>query len=229
MKIRVSADTRQAEGAVKRLKGMFGAAARGIGAFTKAMGVVGFAVHGLQAIVGAFKTLHEWVTKGGEAAKQMRRELEQLRLSIAQSASQQKPDFGNELLPELDWDDEGDSSEDDSEMDWEKEGDLFAEGIAAEIDWEEEPLDDMSEDELAWMDDDVETTDEELESEDGNTEEEDYEDFDLAAFVDLSVRNLQALSFVERMRREGKQTSEISLSELMEYLDKKKEEAKEIA
>ena len=161
--------------------------------------------------------------------EQMRRELEQLRLSLAQNASQQKPDFGNELLPELDWDDEGDSSEDDSEMDWEKEGDLFAEGIAAEIDWEEEPLDDMSEDELAWMDDDVETTDEELESEDGNTEEEDYEDFDLAAFVDLSVRNLQALSFVERMRREGKQTSEISLSELMEYLDKKKEEAKEIA
>lgn len=79
VKIRVSADTRQAEGAVKRLKGMFGTAARGIGAFTKAMGVVGFAVHGLQAIVGAFKTLHEWVTKGGEAAKQMRRELEQAR------------------------------------------------------------------------------------------------------------------------------------------------------
>lgn len=79
VKIKVSADTRQAEGAVKRLKGMFDTAARGIGAFTKAMGVVGFAISGIQAVVGAFKTLHEWVTKGGEAAKQMRRELEQAR------------------------------------------------------------------------------------------------------------------------------------------------------
>ena len=79
VKIRVSADTRQAEGAVKRLQGVFDTAARGIGAFTKAMGVVGFAISGIQAVVGAFKTLHEWVTKGGEAAKQMRRELEQAR------------------------------------------------------------------------------------------------------------------------------------------------------
>lgn len=79
VKIRVSADTRQAEGAVKRLQGVFATAARGIRAFTKAMGVVGFAISGIQAVVGAFKTLHEWVTKGGEAAKQMRRELEQAR------------------------------------------------------------------------------------------------------------------------------------------------------
>ncbi len=79
VKIRVSADTRQAEGAVKRLQGVFATAARGIGAFTKAMGVVGFAISGIQAVVGAFKSLHEWVTKGGEAAKQMRRELEQTR------------------------------------------------------------------------------------------------------------------------------------------------------
>ena len=79
VKIRVSADTRQADGAVKRLQGVFATAARGIGAFTKAMGVVGFAISGIQAVVGAFKTLHEWVTKGGEAAKQMRRELEQAR------------------------------------------------------------------------------------------------------------------------------------------------------
>lgn len=79
VKIRVSADTRMAEGAVKRLQGVFATAARGIGAFTKAMGVVGFAISGIQAVVGAFKTLHEWVTKGGEAAKQMRRELEQAR------------------------------------------------------------------------------------------------------------------------------------------------------
>lgn len=79
VKIRVSADTRLAEGAVKRLQGVFATAARGIGAFTKAMGVVGFAISGIQAVVGAFKTFHEWVTKGGEAAKQMRRELEQAR------------------------------------------------------------------------------------------------------------------------------------------------------
>ncbi len=79
VKIRVSADTRQAEGAVKRLQGVFATAARGISAFTKAMGVVGFAISGIQAVVGAFKTLHEWVTKGGEEAKKLRRELEQAR------------------------------------------------------------------------------------------------------------------------------------------------------
>ena len=79
VKIRVSADTRPAEGAVKRLKDAFSTAARGIGAFTKALGVVGFAIQGIQAIVGAFKSLHAWVTKGSEEAKALRRELEQAR------------------------------------------------------------------------------------------------------------------------------------------------------
>ena len=77
--IKISADSSQAEGAVKRLKSAFSDVASGFRAFTKALGAVGFAIHGIQAVVGAFKTFHEWVTKGGEAAKQMRRELEQTR------------------------------------------------------------------------------------------------------------------------------------------------------
>ena len=79
VKIKVTADTSKAEGAVKRLNGAFAAAARGIGAFTRAMGVVGFAIQGIQAIVGAFKAIHAWVTKGSEEAKKLRRELEQAR------------------------------------------------------------------------------------------------------------------------------------------------------
>jgi len=77
--IKISAETSQAEGAVKRLKTAFSDVASGFRAFTKALGAVGFAIHGIQAVVDAFKTFHEWVTKGGEAAKQMRRELEQTR------------------------------------------------------------------------------------------------------------------------------------------------------
>ena len=77
--IKISAEASQAEGAVKRLKSAFSAVASGVRTFTKALGAVGFALRGIQLIADAFKTLHEWVTKGGEAAKQMRRELEQAR------------------------------------------------------------------------------------------------------------------------------------------------------
>lgn len=79
VKIKVSADASQAEGAVKRLKDAFASAAREIRTFTRALGVVGFAIHGIQAIVDAFKTLHAWVTKGGKAAEELRRQLEQTR------------------------------------------------------------------------------------------------------------------------------------------------------
>ena len=79
VKIKLTADARPAEGAVKRLKGALDTCARGIGAFTKALGVVGFAIQGIQLVWGAFKTLHEWMTKDREAAEKLRREMEQAR------------------------------------------------------------------------------------------------------------------------------------------------------
>lgn len=79
VKIKVSADTRQADGALKRLNSAFAAAGRGIAAFTRAMGVVGFALHGIQYAVDAFKTFHAWVTKGRTEAENLRRTLEQAR------------------------------------------------------------------------------------------------------------------------------------------------------
>ncbi|MBQ9721653.1 MAG: hypothetical protein IJV64_13315, partial [Oscillospiraceae bacterium] len=60
-------------------------------------------------------------------------------------------------------------------------------------------------------------------------EEESQDVFDLTAFLSRSVERAQSLTFVDRMRREGRDTSEISLGELMEYLEKKKEQAKNIA
>jgi hypothetical protein len=77
--IKVSADTSQAEGAVKRLKSAFSSAVDGIRTVTKALGNVGLALRGIQLVVDAFKTLHAWVTKGSEEAKKLRRELEQTR------------------------------------------------------------------------------------------------------------------------------------------------------
>lgn len=79
VKIRLAADASQAEGAVKRLQGAFATAARGIGTFTRALGVVGFALQGVRLVADAFKTLHAWATKGRAAAESLRRELEQAR------------------------------------------------------------------------------------------------------------------------------------------------------
>ena len=77
--IKVSVDTSQAEGAVKRLKSAFSSAVDGIRTVTKALGNVGLALRGIQLVADAFKTLHAWVTKGSEEAKKLRRELEQTR------------------------------------------------------------------------------------------------------------------------------------------------------
>lgn len=79
VKIRLAADASQAEGAIKKLQGAFASAARGIGTFTKALGVVGFALQGVRLVADAFKTLHAWATKGRAAAESLRRELEQAR------------------------------------------------------------------------------------------------------------------------------------------------------
>lgn len=79
VRIKLTANTSQAEGAVKRLQGAFASAARGIGAVTRALGVVGFAIQGVRLVVDAVRTLHAWVTKGRAAAESLRRELEQAR------------------------------------------------------------------------------------------------------------------------------------------------------
>ncbi len=53
--IKVSADTSQAEGAVKRLKSAFSSAVDGIRTVTKALGNVGLALRGIQLVADASK------------------------------------------------------------------------------------------------------------------------------------------------------------------------------
>ena len=59
--------------------------------------------------------------------------------------------------------------------------------------------------------------------------DEDEDVFDLTAFLGRSVARAAALTVVDRMRREGRETMEITLDELMDYLNKKDESAQEIA
>lgn len=77
--IKITSDASQAEGAVKRLQGAFSAAVTGVRTFTKALGQIGFMLHGIELVADAIKTLHAWMTKGREEAKKLRRELEQAR------------------------------------------------------------------------------------------------------------------------------------------------------
>ncbi|MBR0311785.1 MAG: hypothetical protein IJQ98_05240, partial [Oscillospiraceae bacterium] len=111
------------------------------------------------------------------------------------------------------------------EIDWSTEDDP-----GDEIDWstEKEPGD-----EIDWSTEEEPAAETEIgETPDGSPAAKDdvgADVFDLRAFLSLSVQHAQSLTFVERMRHNGKETSEITLSELAEYLEKKKQQAREIA
>ena len=153
--------------------------------------------------------------------ERLRAELEQIRQSIAQGAPQteEKPAYA-EQQPETGFFEEP-AAETGRSAD-----EKIAEP-AAEIDWSAGEETESSEPEIDW---DADAGIEEAADETpGAEDEEDSEEFGLAAFLSLSVQRAQSLTFVDRMRREGRDTSEITLSELMEYLEKKKEQAKNIA
>ena len=137
--------------------------------------------------------------------ERMRAELEQLKRSMAQGAALSEAAAGETQPEEVFFDEPA------TELDW------SAGEPEAEIDWAE----DAPADETAYAEEPEETDEE--------AEEESQDVFDLTAFLSRSVERAQSLTFVDRMRREGRDTSEISLSELMEYLEKKKEQAKHIA
>ena len=91
-----------------------------------------------------------------------------------------------------------------------------------------EGMDDFSfpEPEIDWLDK-VETV--EAAEERPGEEEESPEALELVAFLDQSLQRAQSLTFVVRMRREGRDVAEISLSELAKYIEKIREQRKEIA
>ena len=118
---------------------------------------------------------------------------------------------------EIDW------NEDDSpttEIDWNAD-----DGESGKIDWGE---DKDAGDEIDWGADLGTEGTESTESE-GSTEGSEEDLFDLTSFLARSVERAQSLTFVERMRRDGMETSEITISELVEYLQQRKEQAKDIA
>ncbi len=79
VKIKIEADSKPAVGAFARVTEAISAAKEKIGAFTKALGVVGFAIHGLKLAVDAIRILHAWMTKSKTEAENLRRQLEQSR------------------------------------------------------------------------------------------------------------------------------------------------------
>ena len=92
--------------------------------------------------------------------------------------------------------------------------------------WAEDPDAAEPEPEIDWLDK-VETV--EAAEERPGEEEESPEALELVAFLDQSLQRAQSLTFVDRMRREGRYAAEISPSELAKYIEKIREQRKEIA
>ena len=100
-----------------------------------------------------------------------------------------------------------------------------------ETDWTEEP-DDAPEPEIDWLGK-IETGGADYAGEDEAAEElpeekeDSWEQFELAAFLDQSLKQAQSLTFVDRMRRDERETAEISLNELAEYIEMIRKQRKE--
>ena len=134
-----------------------------------------------------------------------------------------QPEYREEPSTEIAWDTgEEPYAEPETEIDWGKDEELFVEAGVSETKWE-------SSEEDAEIDWDAETGAGEDGVPDVEDEEEDGDLAGLAAFLDQSIEHMQSLTFVDRMMREGRSTAEISLGELVKYIEKMKEQAKEIA
>ena len=128
--------------------------------------------------------------------------------SWTDSSARTQPESFEE--PETDWTEE-------SEPGWAEE---------PKTNWAEDPDAAEPEPEIDWLDK-VETV--EAAEERPGEEEESPEALELVAFLDQSLQRAQSLTFVDRMRREGRDAAEISLSELAKYIEKIREQRKEIA
>ena len=142
---------------------------------------------------------------------------------LKHSAVETQPEYREEPSTEIAWDTgEEPYAEPETEIDWGKDEELFVEAGVSETKWE-------SSEEDAEIDWDAETGAGEDGVPDVEDEEEDGDLAGLATFLDQSIEHMQSLTFVDRMMREGRSTAEISLSELVKYIEKMKEQAKEIA
>lgn len=92
VKIKIDADGSSAVGVFARLGEAIASARGKVRAFTKALGVVGFAIHGIKLAVDAIRVLHAWMTKSKTEAENLRRQLEQARYDrgVARAAEEYK-------------------------------------------------------------------------------------------------------------------------------------------
>ncbi len=216
---------------------------------TEAFERIGTSVAPQQVNVVADAGLSAQLIEKDAEIERLRREMEELKRSIAQgpqeTSSGDEADWDMEETPadeaEYDFDrvveeapadeaeydrsvEETPAGEPEAEIDWDVE-DTGGDEPSVEIDWDaEETFSGESDDELYRADD---ADEEEASEESAEDSEEDV--FDLSAFLARSIEHAKSLSFVDHMRREGQETAEISLEELVEYLEKRKQQAREIA
>ncbi len=204
--------------AVSTMMGMFGTM---VGQMTQAFERIGASVAPELPETAAETALAAQLAEKDAELERMRRELEQLKQSIAQGTARMEAldeEAGDEPSTEIDWTlGEEPDDEPSTEIDWTL-GEESDDESSTEIDWTlDEDSDDEPAAELNW-------TEEESEA-----DAEDAEAFDLASFVRQSVEIAQSLTIVDRMLRAGKETAEITRSELKEYLKKRELQAKDIA
>ena len=149
--------------------------------------------------------------------KRLRAEMERLKNSAAAE-------------PEIDRAEDEEPSTAESEADWG--GDEESNAAESEADWVADENLDVDESEINWPEDEDFLPDEPTDAEEVEEEDEDEgEDstFNLLSFLNRSLEYAKSLNFVEQMRRSGKDSAEISLPELVEYLESIREEARKNA
>ena len=75
------------KGAFTSLTGVVNTAAKAIGGVTKALGVVGFAIQGVQLVIDAYKALKEWLNRSKKEAEELAKTLQDARIKASIDAA----------------------------------------------------------------------------------------------------------------------------------------------
>lgn len=75
------------KGAFTSLNGVVNTAAKAIGGVTKALGVVGFAIQGVQLVIDAYKALKEWLNRSKKEAEELAKTLQDARIKASIDAA----------------------------------------------------------------------------------------------------------------------------------------------
>ena len=75
------------KGAFTSLTGVVSTAAKAIGGVTKALGVIGFAIQGVQLVIDAYKALKEWLNRSKKEAEELAKTLQDARIKASVDAA----------------------------------------------------------------------------------------------------------------------------------------------